>query len=113
MTAPMSSKLQVGGNDIEAGHPYLRKASKRGSKLVRVQFYDPSEFDSRFSGDEAPVECTTVGWILNSDKKFLKLAWIIDNCEEGDYSGLVIPRGCIKQIEVVARPRRVTGGGAP
>jgi hypothetical protein len=82
-------------------------------KLVRVQFYDPSEFDSRFHDGEDPIECNTVGWILGSNDKFLKLAWIIDNCDEGDYSGLTIPRGCIKQVHVMAEPHRrgSEGGG--
>ena len=75
--------------------------AKSDRNLVEIKFYDPTEFDTRFDSEAVPLECSTVGWVLRSDKETLKLAWIIDGCKEGDFAGLVIPRGCVKEIRSV------------
>ena len=69
--------------------------------MVRIRFYDPTEFDTRFDRVTSPIECHTVGWVVDSNKNFLKLAWIFDESDNKDYSGLTLPRGCVRQIKEV------------
>jgi hypothetical protein len=78
-----------------------QQKGKLGRRLVRIRFYDPTEFDTRFDHQTNPIECHAVGWVVGSNKEFLKLAWIFDDCKDHDYSGLTIPRGCLREIKEV------------
>jgi hypothetical protein len=47
-------------------------------KLVKVTFNDPTQFDTRFSDDDDPVECVAVGWLTELSKQKVRLAWLYD-----------------------------------
>ena len=67
-------------------------------RIVRVTFTDPTEFDTRFGDLEEPVECVTVGWLTEISKKRVKVAWLFDTGDVSDSTGLILPRGCVKEI---------------
>ena len=76
----------------------ITKEVSESPKIVRVTFNDPTQFDGRYGDTGDPIECTTIGWLEELDKEKVKLAWMYDADEEHSASGLLLPKGCIKEI---------------
>lgn len=71
-----------------------------GSKpkhLVEVVFDDPAEFDTNYDTELKPIECRTIGWLLEKNDSFVRIMWLKEE-DESPYVGLAIPMGCVKQI---------------
>lgn len=67
-------------------------------ELVRVIFSDPTEFDTRFDNSDDPIECVTVGWLIELGRQRVKLAWLCNEEDENGSAGLILPKGCVKEI---------------
>jgi len=65
------------GKEQQIPRTNKNESKLRMSKLVKVTFTDPTEFDTRFD-DDGPVECVTVGWLTESSKEKVKLTWLYD-----------------------------------
>lgn len=67
-------------------------------ELVRVTFTDPTEFDTRFDDSDDPIGRANVGWLIEQNKQKVKLAWLYDDKDASGSAGLILPRGCNKEI---------------
>lgn len=65
--------------------------------LVEIIFDDPAEFDTNYNGNDGPIECRAIGWLVDQNDKFVKMAWLTEENDD-PYVGLSIPQGCIKKI---------------
>lgn len=89
---PQTMKAQGGANEI--------------GDLVRVRFLDSAEFDTRYDDQECPATCEAVGWVMESEKGILRIAWLIDDCPDKCHSGLTVPEGCIVEVSKLSSSER-------
>ena len=68
------------------------------TKLVKVVFADPADYDSRFSDKFEPVKCCVIGWLVKETKDCLRLAWLLDE-EDGPSAGIAIPKGSVLSVQ--------------
>ena len=72
----------------------------RKQELVEVIFDDPSEFDTNYTHDLMPIQCSAVGWLVEKNSSFIRISWLREKDDE-PYVGLAIPMGCVKSIQEV------------
>ena len=78
---------------------------KNHTKLVKVTFADPADFDCRLDREFNPVNCCAVGWLIEKTKHCIKLAWLQDEID-GPSAGLAIPIGCAISVEHISGGRK-------
>ena len=69
----------------------------RKQELVEIIFDDPAEFDTNYSHDMTPVQCSAIGWMVEENQSFIRISWLKEKDDE-PYVGLAIPTGCVKKI---------------
>jgi hypothetical protein len=77
---------------------FLPEEKERVLELVKVAFVDPTEFDTRYGICDDPIECVTIGWLVEMDRRKIRIAWILDKEDKEGTAGLILPRGCVKEI---------------
>jgi len=50
-----------------------------------------------------PAHCKSVGWFVNDDKNNIRLTSTV--AEDGDKDVVVIPKGCIRKVQVIKYKR--------
>ena len=76
--------------------PY--EVGKNLQKIVEIVFYDPAEYDTNYHNDVKPIECTTIGWLVEQNSFMVSISWLREEKDE-PYVGLAIPMGCVKSIQ--------------
>jgi len=69
----------------------------RNQELVEVVFDDLAEFDTNYTQDMTPVQCSAIGWMVEENQSFIRISWLKEKDDE-PYVGLAIPTGCVKKI---------------
>jgi len=69
----------------------------RNQELVEVVFDDPAEFDTNYTQNLTPIQCSAIGWMIEENKSYIRISWLREKDDE-PYVGLAIPMGCIKKI---------------
>ena|SRR2546426_3976713 len=95
---PCEGQRNVTKSRRQASTDNKAKTTFPDDRIVKVTFTDPTEFDTRFGDLKEPVECVTVGWLTELSKKSVKVAWLFDRGDISDSTGLILPRGCVKDI---------------
>ncbi len=70
---------------------------KDNAKLVEIVFDDPAEYDTNYDKNKNPIECRTIGWLVDESPSYIQIIWLREGDDE-PYVGLSIPKGCIKKI---------------
>lgn len=83
----------------------VKSSKKKGSKLekvVHVEWADAAGATRAWQEDVHTVEVSSVGFLVEKNKREVVIA--LSRAGDGDAGGrLVIPRGCIKKINELAK----------
>lgn len=78
----------------------MAKLFDKYTKLVKVVFADPADYDVRFDDKFEPVKCCVIGWLVKESKNCLRLVWLMDEID-GPAAGIAIPKGSVLSIEPI------------